>query len=320
MVKRIVALLPWIFGIMLGLPGFARSADEGGRCSLWIDVYQGEPLAYEDVLDDLASVRVIYLGEYHTITRHHQMQERILTDLAQRGKPLVLGLEQLDSFQQAVVDRYNRGEISLDQLAGATRWPQRWPSYEQYRPIVEAAHRFKIPVVALNARAETIRQVAQSGGIDRMDQKARGELPSDIQLNDPIYRKLLTLQMMVHASANPESLRPMIEAQIARDEAMASTLSAFLNSEVGNGRSAVVLCGAGHAVYGLGMVARVRKRLPQAKDRIVLFSESGDLVLSPQERAMAREITITHEQLRQIDRPIADYLHETSVKKESARR
>jgi len=29
---------------------------------------------------------------------------------------------------------------------------------------------------------------------------------------------------------------------------------------------------------------------------------------------MARQITITHEDLRQIDRPIADYLRETSVK------
>ena len=153
-----------------------------------------------------------------------------------------------------------------------------------------------------------------------MDQKARGELPADIQLDDPVYRKLLTLQMMVHASANPESLRPMIEAQIARDEAMAWTLCSFLNSEAGHGRSALVLCGAGHVAYGLGTVARVRRRLPQAKDRIVLFSESGDLVLLPQERAMAREITITHEQLRQIDRPIADYLHETSLKKESVRR
>ena len=153
MTKRTIALLlPWFLGTLLGLPGFALAADEGGRCSLWIDVYQGEPLAYEDVLDDLASVRVIYLGECHTVERHHQMQERILIDLAQRGKPLVLGLEQLESIQQATVDRYNRGEISFDQLAEATQWPQRWMSYEQYRPIVEAAHRFKIPIVALNAR------------------------------------------------------------------------------------------------------------------------------------------------------------------------
>ena len=90
--RRTIALwMPWMFGLLLWLPMSLFGADENGRCSLWIDVYQGEPLAYEDVLDDLNTVRVIYLGEYHTIKRHHEIQERILTDLAQRGKPLVPG-------------------------------------------------------------------------------------------------------------------------------------------------------------------------------------------------------------------------------------
>ena len=101
---------------------------------------------------------------------------------------------------------------------------------------------------------------------------------------------------------------------------MAAALSAFLNSPGGRGRAALVLCGTGHVAYGLGTAARVRRRLPQMKDRIILLSESGDLVLSPQERAVARTITITHEQLRQIDRPIADYLYQTSRKEEPAQR
>jgi len=54
--------------------------------------------------------------------------------------------------------------------------------------------------------------------------------------------------------------------------------------------------------------------LPQIKDRIVLFSESGDTVLSPQELAAARAISVSHEQLREINRPIGDYLHVTSLK------
>jgi len=307
------------FGLLLLPPIAALGAEEPQRSSVWVDVYAGEPLAYEHLLDDLAEVRVIYLGEHHRIGRHHAIQERILTDLARRGKPLVLGLEQLESFQQPAVDRFNRGEIDFSQLAEATQWARRWPSCEQLRPILETARRFKIPVLALNARSETIRQVARGGGIARMDAKTKAELPADMRLDDPLYEKFLGLQMMVHVSASPDTLRPMIEAQIARDEAMAQTLWALLSSEAGRGRSAVVLCGAGHVAYGLGTAARLRRRLPQAKDRIILLSESGDLVLTAQERAMARPITITHEQLRQIDRPIADYLHVTSLKEEPRR-
>ncbi len=303
---------------ILALPAVLLGGEPSGRVSLWIDVYRGEPLGYEDVVDDLAGAGVVYLGEYHTLQQHHDLQARILTDLAQRGRPLVLGMEQLESFQQPIIDRFNRSELSFDQLAEAIQWSRRWSGYKQYRPIVEAARKFKVPLLGLNARAETIRQVARGGGIGGLDAKTRGELPAEIRLDDPLYRKLLGLQMMVHAAANVEMLRPMIEAQIARDETMANTLCTFLKSEAGRGRAAVVVCGAGHVAYGLGTPARVRRRLPEIKDRIVLLSESGDVVLSPQEQAAARPINITHEQLRQIDRPIADYLHETSRKEETA--
>ena len=95
---------------------------------------------------------------------------------------------------------------------------------------------------------------------------------------------------------------------------MASVLASFLLSAEGRGRTAVVVCGSGHVNYGLGTAARVRRRMPAVKERIVLFSESGDVELTPQERAAARPINVSHEQLRELGRPIADYLHAVSTK------
>ena len=303
----------WFSAVLFITPCVVFATEDDGRPSFWIDLYRGEPVAYEDVLDDLSGVRVIYLGECHTLERHHDIQAQIIADLGQKGLPLVLGLEQMESFQQASLDRYNKGEINFDQLAEETRWSKRWRNYRQYRPVLEAARKFGAPILALNARSETIRQVARSGGIDKINRQARKELPADIQLDDPLYEKLLNLHMMVHVCASPERLRPMVEAQIARDEAMASVLCSFLKSEQGKNRTAVVLCGSGHVAYGLGTATRVRRRLPGAKDRIVLLSESGDAKLSPEQRAMAREIDITHEQLGEINRPIADYIHVKSL-------
>lgn len=291
----------------------AAASDDGARCRMWVDVYQGEPVPYEDVLDDLASVRVVYLGECHSLQRHHEIQAKILADLARKGVPLVLALEQMESFQQPVLDRYDDGRIDFDELAKATQWADRWSNYRQYRAIVETARRLHIPVLALNARAETIRRIARSGGVDQLDPEARREIPDDLQLEDPLYEKLLNLELMVHMTASPQTLRPIREAQIARDETMASVLSDFLQSPRGRGRTAVVLCGAGHVSYGLAVVSRVRRRMPGVKDRIVVLSQSGDLELSPEEKAMARQIEITHEQLRQIHQPIADYLHVTDL-------
>ena len=301
--------------LILAAAGSAVAEDDDGRPAVWIDLYRGEPLSYAEILEDLASVRVIYLGESHRLQRHHDIQDRIVADLAKRDIPLVLALEQMESFRQPVLDRYNRGEIAFDELARATEWPERWENYRQYQPILKAAREAGAPVLALNARSEAVRQIVRSGGIENLAPEVRKELPDDIQTKDPPYEKLLNLLMMVHMSATPERLRPMVEAQIARDEAMASALCSYLQSPQGQGRTAVVLCGAGHVSYGLGTVARVRRRMPGVKDRMVLFSASGDVQLTPAERAMARGITITHEQLRAVDRPIADYLHVKGLKR-----
>jgi uncharacterized iron-regulated protein len=305
-IRRWSAWLLW--GLVL--PVFARADDpqDPRTSSVWIDVYTGVPLPYEAVLQDLAAADVIYLGERHTVERHHAIQAAILTDLAHQAIPLALGLEQIESWQQPSLDRYNRGEIDWKQLAEATDWTRRWSNYRQYEPVLAAARQARAPVVALNARAETIRQVARSGGIAHVPPTARQELPGAMLLPDPVYEKLLSLQLMVHASAAPERLRPMIEAQIARDEAMAQTLATFAKSESGKNRKLLVLCGAGHVAHGQGIPTRVQRRLPGIRDRIVLLSESGEVQLSPEELAQARPIEITHEQLREIKQPVADYL------------
>ncbi|MCR4412611.1 MAG: ChaN family lipoprotein [Thermoguttaceae bacterium] len=284
-------------------------AAEDRRPALWIDLCEGEPIAYDEVVADLAGARVIYLGERHSLARHHEIQAGLVGDLARQGTKLVLGLEPMESVHQPHLDRYARGEITFEQLAETTQWAKRWRGYEGYRAVLEAARKAGAPILGLNARIETIRQIARSGGVDKLDSALRAELPGDMRLSDPPYEKFLNLQMMVHAAATPERLRPMVEAQIARDEAMAATLVTFLQSEAGRGRTAIVVCGAGHAAYGLGMPARVQRRMPGVKDRIVLLSESGDVELSPEDKAQARPITITHDQLRALGRPVADYLH-----------
>ena len=167
-------------------------------------------------------------------------------------------------------------------------------------------------MIGLSPSPEVIRAVAQSGGIDRLDSKLRTQLPAEMVFKDPVYEKLLSAQLMVHMAASPERLRPMIEAQMARDEAMSAALADYLRSQAGRGRKAVVICGSGHVAYGLGTPERVRRRLGDTNDRVVVLAECGDLRLTPEEKAAARPVEITHEQLRKIGRPVADYLEVAS--------
>ncbi|MGO9112319.1 MAG: ChaN family lipoprotein [Thermoguttaceae bacterium] len=298
--------------VALGLFLLAPSATAFDRALLWVDACEGEPVEYANVVKDLGKAHVVYLGERHTLERHHDTQAGLIADLAHGGASLAVALESLETSQQASVDRFNRGEINFDGLAAAIDWAKRWPDYKQYRLVLDAARRAKAPVIGLSPSPELIRAIARSTGVDRLDAKLRKQLPLEMDFKDPVYKNLLAAQMMVHMAASPQRLRPMIEAQIARDEAMAAALADYLRSEAGRGRKAVVVCGSGHVAYGLGTPQRVRRRLGDPNDRIVVQAECGDLRLSPEEKAVSRPVDITHEQLRQIGRPVADYLEITS--------
>lgn len=287
---------------------FFRDAFEEKRHSLWVDAATGEPTTVCDVAADAAKVRVVYLGERHTVERHHGLQEQLFREMAQRSKRLALGLEQMESAHQPALDRFNAGQITFDQLAEEAQWAKQWTNFAQYRPVLEAARKAKAPVIALGAPAELIRQVGKQG-VAKLDAEQRKKLPADMTLDDPPYERLLGLQLQVHMAAKPDRMRAMIDAQIARDECMAQTVVDFLKSDAGRDRTLVVLCGSGHAAFGLGMPERVRRRMKGIEDLIVLFSESGDVKLSAGEKAVSRAVEINHGQLRKAGLPLADYLH-----------
>jgi uncharacterized iron-regulated protein len=312
------ALLSCVFIATFLSSGFAAEPEtkpQPKRFSLWVDLCTGEPCSYERVVGDLATANVIYLGERHAVSRHHNLQARIVQDLAAKKIPLVLGLEMMEKHYQPILDQYNQGEIDFEQLAEKTDWKHHWNNYQDYKEAIEAAHKAGAPILALNARAETIRSVARKGGLDKIDEEARKELPAGIQLDDPVYKQMIRPLIMGHIAVNPDLLEPIFAAQICRDETMAATLCDFLKTPEGKNRTAVVLCGNIHAACGLGIPARVHRRLPAIKDRIVSFSESGDVKLTPPQIASRRPVHTTREEARKVNLRLADYLHVTTPKK-----
>ncbi len=295
-----------LFGALFGL-GLARPASAGEKPDFWIDLYRGEEVGKTALLGDLATAGVIYVGEIHTIKRHHEAQAALLAGLAKQGRPLALGLEQIEARDQPAVDRFNRDELDFEGLAKAIQWPKQWKNYEQYRSLCEIARKNGIPVRALNAPSEIIRAIGR-GGLAALSPEERAQLPKDIATDDPAYEKLMNLMLAVHMSMAPDKLRPIFEAQVARDETMAENIAKAMRNGDGTARAVVVICGRGHVSYGLGTPDRVRRRVPDAVQRILLVTESGELILNAREKAMARDVDIRHEDLRALGRPLADYL------------
>ncbi|RPI95794.1 MAG: hypothetical protein EHM32_04850 [Spirochaetales bacterium] len=308
------AVVVFLFMIVF-LPSSASSAAAQpeampARCSLWLDVYTGEPVSFDSMIEDCLKAGVIYIGERHGLKRHHDMQRSFIEALSLKDRTPLLGIEQMESYNQPALDRFNRGEIDFDRLAAETDWARRWSNYGDYRDVLEACRKAGGSVFALNARAEVVRAVARAG-LSALGERERTELPAEIDLENKEHERLLGMMLPVHAFINGEGLRRMYEAQVVRDEKMADVLSERLLKKYADGKNSIVVVigGAAHFAYGLGVPSRVGRRVPGIRKRIIIFSESGDLRPDEGERMMARETGITHEGLKFITGPIADYIH-----------
>lgn len=295
---------------ILIVSGCQMQAKSISKCGMWVDVYRGEPAAYNDMLEDLAGVDVVYLGERHTLMRHHEIQYKVVSELIKMGYEIVLGLEQIEAFQQPIVDKYNQGQIDYEQLAEEINWADRWSNYLDYREIVEIVHDNGGTIAALNARKETVRKVAMMG-LNRLAAGDRAELADEIDVSNEQYRQLMNRTMMVmsHVKDNPKMLENMFTAQVCRDETMAENMFKAIRDCKKDKVKGVVLCGSGHVNYRNGIPDRLKRRMPEVKDRVIVLSSSGDVTLSKKMKAMSREVTISHQNLKALQNPIADYLH-----------
>ncbi len=308
---RLSRLLP----LALSLLPLPAAADE--RPEFWLDMLMAEPVEDEqDLWNDLAQADVIYLGETHRLARHHRQQVRVIEQLLANPRPLILGLEQIESRNQPDLDRFNRGEIDFEGLAKAIDWKKQWGNYEDYRALVETAREGGARIVGLNAPREIVRKTGREG-IAGLEPEERAQLPETIHTDDPIYERLLNQLLSVHANFPPEFLKNVFEAQVARDDAMAQAIVDAIEAHDGPGKPQLAaVTGSGHVQFGLGTPDRVRLRKPGLRERILLMTESGDLELTPEEEAMRRAVEISHQDLHFIRRPAADYLYVKEQKPE----
>ena len=63
------------------------------REAVYLDVYRGEPISFDEMVESLTNARLIYVGEVHTLKRHHRFQLSVIEALYQTNTRLAIGLE-----------------------------------------------------------------------------------------------------------------------------------------------------------------------------------------------------------------------------------
>lgn len=306
MVVRCLGLACFLLWVLIAGFCIPDNASSSMQCpAIIVDLHLGEPVSLDVALDDMARAGVVYVGEYHTISRHHQLQTDIMRGLAKRNGISGLAMEMFTWDQQSLVDQWLNSSDSVSLLLQKLG-PGSWTNLKDYESVLLIARDLRIPIICMNAPENIVRKVSREG-LDSLSEIERGLLPKDIEPVNPDYSRLLSLKLRVHRAFEGKSLQRIIYSQALRDAVMASNISRFLEKHPLADKPLMVIAGSGHINYGFGIPERVRRRV-DVSFRIILPSESGELQLSEAEKRQAVDIDISHEDVKFIDRPIADYL------------
>jgi uncharacterized iron-regulated protein len=205
---------------------------------------------------------VVLLGEVHDNAQQHAVRAQALALLLQAGLRPGLAFEQFDRERQSDIDRalIQTPTDGVDRVGRLIALGGRGWNWDLYRPLLELALQYRLPIVAANlSRADAMRVSKEGFGavFDPAEQRRLGldRLPAD----------LLQAQKEAidegHCHQMDEQMLPALaRAQIARDATLAQAIGPYLQ------RGVILLTGNGHARRDIGVP---RFLPPQQRGRIV---------------------------------------------------
>ncbi len=205
------------------------------------------PAQPDVLLAALQGKSLILLGEVHDNGAQHALRLEVVRRLVATGARPAIAFEQFDRERQSDIDRARRerprdADFVIEQGGGAKNW--RW---EFYRPFVQLALDFDLPIVAANlSRGDAMRlstegwsalsdvTAAQRLGIERLPTEFREAHQREIQ--------------RAHCDLVPADAVPaMARAQIGRDLVLAQSIRPYIAGGV------VLLAGNGHVRKDIGV-------------------------------------------------------------------
>lgn len=217
------------------------------------------PVTPADVATALARLptgALLLLGEQHDADAHQALEQATVALLAQQGRLAALVLEMAERGS------HTRGlarDASEQQVQARLRWNDAgWP-WTRYGPVVMAAVRAGVLVLG--------------GNQPRADMRTS---MGDATLDQRLAPEALARQHQAiadgHCGLLPASqLGPMARIQIARDIAMAQTLTEAMVSAT-EGQRVVLVAGARHVLRDLGVPVHLRPDVAARAQVVVMHS------------------------------------------------
>ena len=281
---------PWVSNLL-------TKVDSKGQEEI-LDLREGDKISFRQLLIDLEGTKVIFVGETHDQIEHHQIQIKILQGLLERGKDVVVGMEMFERSQQPVLDPWPQGQMTEEEFLKEVNWETTWGmDYHFYRGILDEVRGHHLKLLGLNVQRELVRKVAESG-IEGLSPEDKRGLP-EMDLADQQHRIYIRSIYRAHKGGSAKGFNHFYQAQALWDEGMAESLSTFLKSSEGQGKTLLVFVGRGHVMFDFGIPKRLYRRIPIPYKTVVLkewkkgMEEDLDFTFSKASSLLADYLWIT---------------------------
>ncbi|MDH3693543.1 MAG: ChaN family lipoprotein [Gammaproteobacteria bacterium] len=260
----------------------------------WVDkivrVADQVEMSESDMHNLMTSADVVYLGEIHDNPWHHELQLEILQRLVAADIHPAIGFEffnsgqtgDLMSFSTSVTHGSNSDKLSAKaerQLRNRLGWgKQRDDEWQFYFPIIDYAKQNSLAVFGTDLPAGIRRRITRKGISELSPVEQR--LIVDTGFHNDAYRTLMQEGFVEsHCGWNdPVLLDNLYETWLARNDSMATAITDMLAST--SDRPIVMIVGAGHTKYNMGIYDRVAALMPSARQVNIAFKSVQD-VLKP---------------------------------------
>jgi len=238
----------------------------------------GRPVTFDALVNDLAGVQVVYLGEIHTNAGHHLVQARLIEALYQRHSSLSVGMEMFDHRYDAVLSQWSDGDLDRDTFIQKTHWKVRrsgWGyPFELYAPIFKTIQDNNIRLVGLNVPGWIPSKIS-AGGLDNLLPDERRLLAAEIDTSVEDHRAYVENVFKSNPHHQIKSFEYFYEAQCAWEDTMAESVARKMAAG-----PMVVVIGNGHIQYKYGVPNRAYQRNPVSFRTVYLAPVGSEVDLN----------------------------------------
>lgn len=237
-----------------------------------LDLKTGTALAFDDLIDQISSKDLIFIGEVHDNPEHHLIQLQILQALVACCGPISIAMEFFEKPQQPILDRYNRSEMDEKEFLKEVDWGS---DYYFYRPLIRMAKQNNGAVLAINAPRKVVRKVARQG-LESLDDSERSKIAQEIDLSNEAHRNYVREAYERHTHGDLKEFEYFYEAQCVWEDTMAESLAEYLRK---NGNKLVAFMGNGHIINKFGVPDRTIERDPVSMVTIMPLPINKDITI-----------------------------------------